>query len=372
MNKSYTRRLFSWRGELYDAAGSERLFQRAVQENTEFHFRHNAAYRRISMRFSMGSEPVPIPAAFLKEHPLWTPKPQKLPFRVTSSGTGGKKTNLGFCFSDAVRGARMTHAIVKYHKILSPRPAVCLMMSFAPRPNDPVMIAKTQTVTSFFAPPVRRVYALKAGGHGRPLINRDGLLRALRFAMALRLPVRIIGFPFYTYFFLLYLKKHGLRFALPGGSMVLLGGGWKGFHGDAPKREQLLELIQDRLGIPPDQYREFFGAAVHSSLYCACKNGHFHVPVYSRAAVLDVNTLKPLPYGKPGLLNLISPLAKGMPLTSILTGDLAVMHEGKECGCGISAPYFTLLGRAEAGTEKTCAADAAILLQGGLGYGTKP
>ena len=187
MNKSYTRRLFSWRGELYDAAGSERLFQRAVRENTEFHFRHNAAYRRISMRFSMGSEPVPIPAAFLKEHPLWTLRPHKLPFRVTSSGTGGKKTNLGFCFSDAVRGARMTHAIVKYHKILSTRPAVCLMMSFAPRPDEPVMIAKTQAVTSFFAPPVRRVYALKAGGQGRPLINRDGLLRALRFAMALRL-----------------------------------------------------------------------------------------------------------------------------------------------------------------------------------------
>ncbi len=83
-------------------------------------------------------------------------------------------------------------------------------------------------------------------------------------------------------------------------------------------------LLEEILGIPESRVREFFGAAEHPSLYCACPRRHFHVPIYSRAIIRDVRTLEPVGYGVPGLLDLLTPLAKGMPLLSVMTDDLAM------------------------------------------------
>ncbi len=48
-----------------------------------------------------------------------------------------------------------------------------------------------------------------------------------------------------------------------------------------------------------------------------------------------------------------------MPVTSILTDDLGILHDGTECGCGIQTPYLELLGRTGVKGIKTCAAVAA-------------
>jgi len=85
------------------------------------------------------------------------------------------------------------------------------------------------------------------------------------------------------------------------------------------------------------------------------------VPIYSRVIVRDLN-LQPVRYGEPGLLNLITPMMTSMPFTSVMTDDLAVMHDGKECDCGIESPYFDILGRVGLADIKTCAAGASELL----------
>ena len=296
--KRYVQKLFSWHGDIYDTEGSDELFWNAIRENRDFHLRHNPAYRKLSQRFSHDHEPLPIPAAFFKVHPLRTMKPASLPFHVTSSGTSGRKTDLCFTFSDMARGARLTYAMVRRHKILSARPSICLIMSFEPGPGPRTMVSRTQAITSFFAPPVRRIYALTLKD-GRYRLNISQLIHALVLAERLKLPVRILGFPSYTYFFLEGLRKRKLRFLLPDDSMLLLGGGWKGFENMKPEKGRLIQLTEEVLGISPQQYREFFGAAEHPSLYCGCGNMHFHVPVYSRILIRDVHSLKPLPYGKP-------------------------------------------------------------------------
>ena len=91
-----------------------------------------------------------------------------------------------------------------------------------------------------------------------------------------------------------------------------------------------------RWAIERENCLEFFSAVEHPLPYCKCKNGHFHVPAYSR--VLIRNTRKRCfrwKNGQPGLLNFVSPLVLSMPLVSIVTDDLAVLHDGAECGCGI-------------------------------------
>ena len=66
--------------------------------------------------------------------------------------------------------------------------------------------------------------------------------------------------------------------------------------------------------------------------------------------------------GQVGLVNLITPLIKATPVTSVMTDDLGYLSPGENCGCGISTPYLTILGRVGLNDITTCAAGAADLL----------
>jgi len=137
-----------------------------------------------------------------------------------------------------------------------------------------------------------------------------------------------------------------------------LGGGWKQFADEEIDRELFFTLIQDTLGIEKHNCYEFFSAVEHPLPYVKCKNGHFHIPIYSRVIIRDIKTLAPVPVGGLGLLSFVSPLVSSMPLTSVVTDDLAVLYDGSDCGCGINTPYFELKGRAGVAQIKTCTADA--------------
>ena len=81
--------------------------------------------------------------------------------------------------------------------------------------------------------------------------------------------------------------------------------------------------------------------------------------------IRDVDTLRPLGFGRPGLVNLITPIADSMPLVSVMTDDLGILYPGESCGCGNQAPYFEILGRAGLSEIRTCAAGAEKILEGG-------
>ena len=101
----------------------------------------------------------------------------------------------------------------------------------------------------------------------------------------------------------------------------------------------------------------------HPVLYCDCKNHHFHIPIYSRITIRDVDTLKPVGYGETGLVNLITPMVKATPVLSVMTDDLGILRKGKECGCGNPSPYLEIVGRVAPESLKTCAAGAAEMLK---------
>ena len=106
----------------------------------------------------------------------------------------------------------------------------------------------------------------------------------------------------------------------------------------------------------------------HPIFYNTCKHHHFHVPIYARVLIRDVRTLEPLPMGQAGLVNLITPLNRATPVTSVVTDDLGVLRPGEDCGCGINSPYLTILGRVGMPEIQTCAAGAAELLGKGEGF----
>ena len=357
----------------YDLVGTEEDFVAAMRGNALFQQRHCADYARMlrEKRFDPASIrtmddlarlPV-IPTLYFKHHKLFSMDERRLLIKATSSGTGGVKSHIGFDNLGMAWSGCMAVNMAYHHGLFSPKPCNYLVFGYQLTRHNQMAISRTAFGATLFAPAIRRTYALR-WVNGKYELDLDGMKKALLRYAKLPFPVRFMGFPAYTYFFLSALKEEGIRLRLPEGSMVMFGGGWKQFYTQKVDKYQVYRLIEEVLGIPERNVVEFFGAVEHPILYTDCARHHFHVPVYSRVIVRDVDTLEPVPYGVPGLLNLLTPLARSMPILSIMTDDIGILHPPGSCGCGIESPWLEILGRVGIKDIVTCAAGAQEFLGG--------
>ena len=164
------------------------------------------------------------------------------------------------------------------------------------------------------------------------------------------------------------MEELGLQVKLPKGSRIILAGGWKQHARQEVDKGTLYALAEKVLGIPEENVNELFGAVEHPVFYNTCEKHHFHIPIYARVLIRDPDTLEPLPMGRAGLVNLISPLMTATPTLSVMTDDLGYLTPGEECPCGIRSPYLTILGRVGMADIQTCAAGAAELLGKGEAF----
>ena len=365
----YGTKLF-YRRNIYDLDKTDTLFTQAVKENVLHHQMHCPDYRRLLAGRAFSPDDIksiwdidkipPIPTLFSKSHPMYSTSPEHLIFKSTTSGTSGKVSELGFDRSSAQRGLGMLLGTVFTHKLLSLRPTNYVVLGYQPAKRNKIGAVKTAYAVTFTAPAMHREYALKDTGTDY-ILNISGIKNALIRYEKQGLPVRFMGFPAYFMILLKELIDSGIRLRLHPKSLILLAGGWKQFLSEQVDKQTLYGLSEQVLGIGEGRIREFFGAVEHPISYFDCPNHHFHVPVYSRVIIRDLD-LTPLGYGKPGLLNLITPMITSMPFTSVMTDDLAVMYPGNDCSCGINSPYFDILGRSGISDIKTCAAGASELL----------
>lgn len=358
---------------LYDHSQSDKLFMIAMKRNIYLHQTRCKGYRRILSHSHFCLDDLkqthdlhklpPIPTLLFKTHSLWSIHPKRVLLSGSSSGTRGRRSNIGYDLKSLFYAAGMVARTASFHQLISLVPTNYLVLGYEPHPSNPAMVVKTQNASRLYAPLVLHTeYALRFR-NGAYVLNFHGFYKALEQYARMPFPVRLIGFPSYTYFFLQKLEQTGTRYRLPKGSRLILGGGWKQFYKEQVDRQEFFRLVEHVLGIPRSHCTEFFGAVEHPVVYCSCKNHHFHVPICSKVMIRDVKTLEPLGYGQTGLLNLLTPLADSMPLSSIMTDDLAVLHEGADCGCGCPAPYFKIIGRVGMPEIKTCAANAQELLK---------
>lgn len=377
------RKLFSTRNP-FDIRETEACFVQAMRENCRFQYRNCMAYRRLCRHFKfrpadlktvedLGRRPF-IPTVHFKRHKLFSVPERRLLLQATSSGTSGHFSRIGFVFGDLWCGLKMVLKIGSWRGVFSMRPAHYIVMGYKPHRGNQTAVTKTAFGATLFSPALSRTYALKYNKKEHKYEpDLEGVIRALqRFAVGggtagrpliAGFPVRFMGFPSYTYFLLRQMEERGISLKLKKGSKIMLGGGWKQFYKEQVEKEELYRLAKKVLDVDEEDIIEFFGAVEHPILYCDCERHHFHVPVYSRVLIRDVDTLEPVPMGQVGLVNLLTPMVKATPILSVMTDDLGVLHPGSECGCGLDSPYLEIIGRVGLKDIKTCAAGAAELLQ---------
>lgn len=365
-------RTLFWRKNPYDMEHTDALFLEKVILNALFQFDHCEEYRKLLLARGFTRERILsmkelselpfLPTLYLKHHELLSVPEKKLKVKATSSGTSGNKSVIGFDLKSLWAGLGMVLAVGRRHRLLSFMPCHYVVLGYEYNRHASMAVAKTAYGYTWFAPALSRTYAL-AYKNGEYELNLGQVKERLIQLSRQWFPVRIMGFPFHAWWLLKQMKEEGIRLCLPRGSLMAFGGGWKQHYSEQVDKKTMYELVEEVLGIPEENCREFFGAVEHPILYCDCPNHHFHVPIYSRVIIRDVDTLEPVPNGTPGLVNLITPMVNSAPLVSIMTDDLGVLHEPLECGCGIETPFLEILGRVGMTDIVTCAAGAENLLK---------
>lgn len=369
---SYRNKLFRYK-KPYQVDKTNDLFFKAMKENCLYQYKHCPEYKDILDSFSFNPETlnsyediqnIPfVPTLYFKRHNMFSMSQKRMLIKATSSGTSGKKSTIGFNFKGLMRGLRMVIHIGKYHHLWSFKPCHYIIFGYEYNRKNQMAISKTSFGFTFFAPALSRDYALRYTKDGYKL-DLDNLKKKLIKYSKAKFPVRSLGFPAYTYFLLKQMKEEGLKVKLPKDSIICLGGGWKQFYAERVEKEDFYKLVYEVLGVDDKHIFEFFGAAEHPILYTDCRYHHFHVPVYGRVIIRDVDTLKPVKNGQIGLINLLTPMVDSTPILSIMTDDLGILHDEK-CPCGETSPYLEIIGRVGIKDIVTCAAGAEEILKGG-------
>lgn len=366
--KTARERLFSYK-DIYDQIGSEELFIDAMRESILHHSRNCDFYGKFIAQRGFKASDIqsledcinipPITAQFFKYHEVLSIKKDEIEIHATSSGTLGQKSQIFLDKESLDLGTKMIIKALKYHGLISIIPTNYLILGYEPKEGNDMGNVKVALGMTKFAPAKEKVFALRSLGDGYE-IDYFGIINALQRFHRQRLPIRIMGFPSYLYMILKMMKDLKMKpFKFNKRSIVLTGGGWKNFNDMAIDKQELYHMVEELLGIPSENCRDFYSAVEHSVAYPECSNHHMHVPIWSRVIIRDVKTLEPLGFNQPGFLSFISPLVSSTPISSIIMGDMAVLKDGKDCGCGISTPYFEVMGRAGASKVRSCAIAAS-------------
>ncbi len=358
------------RSDPYDIAGTEELFVSAVRENCSYVYQHCPEYKTIldaegfspdRLRSAEDLAELPVlPTALFKRRRLLSMPRRRLPVVVTSSGTSGHASQIGFSFGDLWAGLKMVLRVCRKRRLLSLRPCHYVVFGYQPNRKNRTGASKTAFGVTLFTPALSRTYALR-WKDGKYVLDLKAVQAAIVKHAKSRFPLRFMGFPAYAWFLMKQMDAQDLHVRLPKGSKLMLGGGWKQFYTEEVDKPVFYSLAKKVFGLDESDIIEFYGAVEHPILYCDCEQHHFHIPIYSRVLIRDAETLQPLPHGMPGLVNLISPMVRGTPLLSVMPDDLGVLHDN--CPCGLNSPYLEILGRVGLQDVKTCAAGAAELLE---------
>ena len=355
---------------IYDLAPTDKVFVKAMRDNIIFHMANCPEYKEILDYFGFELNSLksiedlwkipPLPTSYLKNNTMLSKPYDKLFIKTTSSGTSGKKTLSGYDKSSALCALLMGLKVMRFHKLISFKRVNYIVLGPKPDKNNQTATAKALKYFTILAPAKKIKFAVSFSKGEYKVDIKDLINTVLKFEKQKK-PVRIVGFPAYLKLFLEELNSRNIKLNFHKNSKILFGGGWKTFFAEEIPKKELFAMASKTLGIKQQNFKDHFSTAEHPINYVSCKNGHFHIPIFSRIVIRDVNTLKPVKNGKAGLLNLISPQLSSAPYGSIITDDIAVLRD--DCGCGIASPYMTVIGRVGLSNIRTCTQQASEFLR---------
>ena len=155
--------------------------------------------------------------------------------------------------------------------------------------------------------------------------------------------VLVFGAPYHVERLCRELGTLGGGIALPAGSAVVTGGGWKSFAGARIPRAELARLAADSLGLSPNAMIDAYSTAELNCALVSCREGSYHIPPLIEPVLLDEALRGEIGATGYGTLGFLDPFATSYP-GFIITGDRAQLVD-ERCACGLTG--FAIVGDIE-------------------------
>jgi Acyl-protein synthetase, LuxE len=293
-----------------------------------------------------------------KEHELCSVPKSELALILTSSGTGGQKSQQFLDQQSLANVKKLAHTIHKSLGMASAKKYNYLCFTYDPKIANDLGTAFTDELLTNFTDKNEVYYAIQWNESKKEFsLNEDGVIETLRRFSQSEYATRILGFPAFLYEMIL---KYDLKLNLGPESWLQTGGGWKGKANKEIPKMDFRKFIEDRLGIPQNNQRDLFGMVEHGIPYVDCEKGNLHIPNYSRVFVRSPYDLSLRKKGERGLLHFLCSYNFSYPAPSLLTTDYGRIGT---CECSIGGDTLILEGRAGVTKHKGCALKALELLE---------
>ncbi len=347
---------------------SKKLFLESFKENALNHYEKHEFTKKLwdklhfhpsDLKTEKDLEAVPGTMVHLyKEHEFLSVPKKDLALILTSSGTGGQKSQQ---FLDLQSLNNVKKLALRIHQELgmaSSKEYNYLCFTYDPKVANDLGTAFTDELLTNFTGKKEVYYAIQWNEDEKQFaLNEKGVLEALNRFASSPYSTRILGFPAFLYEII---EKHNIQLNLGEDSWLQTGGGWKGKSDkEIPKRE-FRKFIENRLGIPERNQRDLFGMVEHGIPYVDCEEGNLHIPNYARVFVRSPYDLSLRPKGERGLLHFLCSYNFSYPAPSLLTTDYGRVGS---CRCRIGGDTLILEGRAGVSKHKGCALKALELLE---------
>ncbi len=346
------------------------LFTKAMIENYKYQFEHENFIRFLAWKNKFIPEKIKtyndifkIPPLFvgtLKIHRFCNVPDEDVVLTLTSSGTGGQKTQLNldkFSLNNLEKLA--IHAFKKLG-YADDTPAHYIVLGYSRDKASQVGTSWSDEQVMQYAPKKSIHWAILWNDKTEKFDFDYHKTAKLLIELSSDAPVRLIGFPAFMQQMIEEAVKLKPDLKVDPKSFIIAGGGWKNHKGTPMTHQQFAKYIEMNIGLPAVNVRDTYGMAEHGIPYPSCKEGHHHIPIYGRLQVVDPMTLEGKKLGEEGLLKLLTPYNTTQPNMSLLSTDIVVLQEN--CSCGLPGPYIASIRRGGKVKHKGCAIAAQEII----------
>jgi phenylacetate-coenzyme A ligase PaaK-like adenylate-forming protein len=348
--------------------GAKRLFLESFKENAQFHFENHEFTKKLWNHLGFSPSQLlceedlsKVPGTMVhlyKEHEFYSVPKSDIELTLTSSGTGGQKSQQ---FLSAQSLSNVKKLALNIHRSLgmaSYEEYNYLCFTYDPKVASDLGTAFTDELLTNFTGKKEVYYAIQWNSKKADFeLNEEGAVDTLKRFAKSGMPTRILGFPALLFEIL---ENNDLFLELGAKSWLQTGGGWKGKADKEIPKKEFRRFIRERLGIPESNQRDLFGMVEHGIPYVDCEKGNLHIPNYARVYTRSPFDLSLLPKGEKGLLHFLCSYNFSYPAPSLLTTDYGRVAS---CDCAIGGDTLVLEGRAGVSKHKGCALKALELLR---------
>ncbi len=340
----------------------EKVFLPAMQEAVQWHYSHCPEFKKMcdnrgfepNQKFELADLPY-LPVSLFKDFDLLSAPQQEIIKTLYSSSTSGKPSKI---MLDQLTADRQALALRK------------ILLDFLGKERRHFIIFDTEETVqakqgelSSRGAAIRGMLqiAKKLSFVLDKELNLD-MAKLQKAVSAIGLDEKLCFFGFTWLIYNLYLENKDneesskiFKKLASSDSLALHIGGWKKLKDLAIDKPDFNQRIGQWLKLEKGSIIDFYGMTEQlGTVYPDCSYGFKHLPLYSEILIRDINTLEPVEIGKPGFIQLLSPLPQSYPGISLLSDDLGKVIGIDDCQCGRKGKYFVFEKRSEQAELKGC------------------